>query len=710
MTSTSTRHLSTTLALTLTVGLSWGCGAAGSAFGPTFPDNQPNQISALQAQLAATTVRAEEPVVAGLIGTGEELFVYDLRAGETRWRVPVESAVGAPHVAGDLVLLHEGRGVVARRLRDGAEAFVYEDDGLHLVGAGGDGTSVAFGLSAGSTGVGLASKLVFVRGGSVAWARELPQTLGSPTVAGDLVFVPWATQNLSVLDASGAEITRLRLLDAPLGHVWREGREIYFGQRTVLRLGALAGDPAGWAQARPELRELPGNPALMVETTQAPPSPESATHRLRLAFAASASGDEGVGFADDAVYAVFYRLIFALHASDDRPVFVSAQPEDVAGVHAVAGGLYVMDAGGGLRFLDADGRRRWEVDLDFVPIVATFRPAGFVPPESADPSPPPPLHDALLEAARLADARLVPARTLAVQFMREIPEDDVTQYLIDLCEQRRTPRTLREEACVSLSQRTTGVDSMVLALRRHDSYLERTTAGPVGPLATALAAQDDRSAIPLLLDHLRDPATPDDAIAPLARALGTLEAREAAEPLRDFLTLYHSEASGAFADGLVEVTQALLRLEGIAAEPLVEDLLADPFTSPGLREGLADALEAVRAERLRAEEAGSEGEGEGASPGDADGETARRRPSHTTTAIVERLLSTSMIRLRSCLQAHEARSARVVLTLAGDGRLERINVTPTPVRACVEPVIRRIRFPGNSRNAREQIRYTIRQP
>ena len=705
MNAVATRHLLLKLALGLAGLGAVGCGASGSAFGFTFPDNQPGQLETLRARLAQVAVPDEEPVVAGIAGSADELFLADLRGGAIRWTQHVDSPVSAPHVAGDLVILPERRGVVARRVYDGSEAFVLNDRGLHLVGAGGYGDKVAIALSAGTTAIGVSSRVVYVEGGAVAWTRELDYAVGRPAVAGDMIFVPWATQNLSVLDVSGAEIARLRLLDAPLGHAFREGAEVFFGQTSLLRVGALEGAPESWPRATPALRDLPGSPALLRNTTEAPPGLESATYRLRLAFAPSASDE--VSFADGLIYAVYYRLIFALSATDDRPVYVDDEPEDVAGVHAVPGGIFVLNAAGGLSFLDASGRRLGTSELPLTPVVATFRPAGYVP-RADDAAEPGPLYDALLAAARLPDARLVPARTLAVHYLREIEQADVTQYLIDLCEQRRAPPGLRREACESLGLRRTGTDALLSSLRRHTRYLERTTAGPVGPLSTALAAQGVQAAVPLILDHLRDPATPEDEIAPLAAALGALGERAAIPPLRDFPRLYHAEARGPLAEGLVAVGAALLELEGIAAQPLLDELLDDPFTSGELQSGLAGVL-ADAQDRWNAGEA-SEG-GAGAASGELPEDTAPAstgRSSHTTTAVFERALGDSREQLQQCVRLQEdTPSARVVLTLDGEGRLERVSVTPPALRACVERIIRRVRFPGNSRDARETVRYTI---
>ena len=51
--------------------------------------------------------------------------------------------------------------------------------------------------------------------------------------------------------------------------------------------------------------------------------------------------------------------------------------------------------------------------------------------------------------------------------------------------------------------------------------------------------------------------------------------------------------------------------------------------------------------------------------------------------------------------------ARVVLAIMPDGTLQTVSVTPTPVQACVEPIVRSQTFPATRATSRQTITYTV---
>ena len=96
---------------------------------------------------------------------------------------------------------------------------------------------------------------------------------------------------------------------------------------------------------------------------------------------------------------------------------------------------------------------------------------------------------------------------------------------------------------------------------------------------------------------------------------------------------------------------------------------------------------------------GEEGEAEAEAP----------LPASTTVPVLEAALEPVMTPMRACLTAANARSARLVLDLDGDGTVRSVVVAPETLGECLEPLIRQATFRGNARNAREQVRYTLRR-
>ena len=702
------------------------CGGSGSAFGPTYPDNQASAIDQVTARLRANPAPDPAPVAVGL--TAEpQLYAVDLTSGAQRWKVAAEHPASGPQIGGPLVFLHETRGVVARDLATGAERFVVEDDALHLAGAGGEGEWSAMALTTGG-GVGAQSKLVIARGGRVQHELSVPFALGAPTVAAGMVFVPWATQNLSVLDASsGDEIARVRITDTPVARAFRVGDDLYFGQRGVFRFtsSVVSGTRADSAYFEPMDREIPGDPALMIDPYRPAPGPDSAVHHIRFVWRPGGEG-ETMRFADDTVYAVFYRFVFALDPEADAVRWVYQHPQDIVGAAAHQGGITLADQTGGFAFVGIEsGRREWSASVDAAPTVVEVRPGAHVPRGTPE-GPALSLHDQLVAAAQNTDSRLVPARKLAIHMLNSLEDPDVTGQLIVLCEDRRSPAPVRMEACARLAERTTGKEQVLAALERHERFLEGTVAPPVGPLARAAVAMEAREAAPALVAHLNDPATADDQLTPLLQALRELEATDAAESVRAFLALYHSEARDETLFGVMEAAaQTAVALEPEPAAELLERLGEDPLAAAPVRGKLREVLDAYRAaqaeaeaetaaEAAEAEEEASEGEADDADADDEDAEAEEAQlviPEEVTLPMVERALEAVRPEMTRCLGEHERRmrSARIVLVLAGDGSIQLVSVVPADLQRCLEPLVRSVEFPANSRNTRQQLTYTFRR-
>jgi hypothetical protein len=210
------------------------------------------------------------------------LFAWDLEQAEMMWSRPVE-AKSMPAVAGDLVVIHEADGIVARHLKDGGKAFDVDKD-ARLVGADGDGKFAAISLEMGeeSNPRGI---LVGAQGGKKKWTNDLKLPVGVPAVANGLVVVPWASQRISLLDAmTGEEQTRFHIMDTVVGHAFVYGENVFTGQLVVFRVNKQieAGTKEKITYYKPFARSYPSQPPFMRDGYEPLPPPSDARWRIRL--------------------------------------------------------------------------------------------------------------------------------------------------------------------------------------------------------------------------------------------------------------------------------------------------------------------------------------------------------------------------------------------------------------------------------------------
>lgn len=686
-----------------------GGGVAAGALDPTFPDNRAADLSEVLGRLSQSPPADGAGVAVGL--SDGKLFAYDLARGAIAWERPVEGLASAPMVAGDVVVTQEAAGITGRRLTDGERLFRLENPNLSLTGAGGQGNDVVLVLSTGG-GVGARSRVLAYRGATRAWEIGVDSAVGGPAVAAGLAFLPWATQNLSIVDlADGHEVARLRATDAVLGRALTAAGAVYAGQRGLFRVTGemVHGTREQAAFFEHSLRDLPGNPIFMVDPYQPPPRADSALHRIGVRWYPGGEGAE-LAPANGLVYYVFYKLVFAFDAQSGEVRWVHLHDEDLVGFEARADGLLVADAGGGLALLGAaDGRPVFRAATGQASVVVTLRGGDFASAGTAE-GPEQTLVGQLAGAAQSNDARLVPARILAIQQLAALDDPEVPAELVVICEANLVPGPVREAACAGMGSGGAGREALLDALDRHAAFLEGTTAPPVGALARALAGLREREAVPLLLAHLRDPATSERDIGVIAQALAQIGDTSAAEPLAEFLRLYHADAdSDDMVAALGAVAEAVVTLQGPVAEEVLQEVYEDPLGEERVR-GHASAALGRLADQV-VEEAEEESAQQAADEAAAEQAAQDARPERITNAIVARVLAPVEDELQTCLRADSRHpvSARVVLVLDGDGQLERISSMPESVLPCIEPHVRAQTFPGNRRGRREQITYTIRR-
>ncbi len=683
------------------------------AFGRTYPDNRLDQVSAVLARVQANPRPEQRPVVVGATARPREVFAYDLAANKLMWKRPA-SITTVPIAAGNFVITPEASSITIRDLETGNVRFEVPTDGMGLIGADGDDHVTAIVLSTGGS-MGARSKLIIVSDGNLALSESVEEPLGGPAVLGGLVFLPWNRIYLSVLETSGQEIARVRVRDDVASQAFVRDNSVFFGSAGIFRFDdkVTAGGSAGATYYRHKRDDkLPANPGFLASSSERPPAAESAVNRVSLAWSPATNG-ERLMLADDNLYLAFYRQIYALEPSGLGVRWVHQTANDSVGIKALPNTVLVVDEAGALTVLDGQGRVRAASNLGVKPIAARFRvdrlEAGAGSLEDL-----PPLGMQLVDAALNPDTRLVPVRAMAVTMLAALEDDSATTALIEICQDRATPERVRQVACVALSKRTNGSEAVIAALGRHANYLTETKAPPVGPLAEAALKTGDPRAVPHLVAHLKDPETPVEELASLLLALKSLANASDAQPIADFLRLYHADADDErMQDALMVAMQALVKLQGARAAAVLE---------PVANDALGEAAIRAEAARLLATLAPAEPDAAATPPAPGGAKTpapaAAKEPPPVKEAPPERLthehikkaLKSVEEKLGLCIRNDPKRPLTARLTLVIDGHsgdVLAVQTLPESVKACVEPLILSVPFPATKYSRRETITYTL---
>jgi outer membrane protein assembly factor BamB len=704
----------------LVLTFSFGCSGTPAAFAARYPDNVEPDFATVVNRAQAGARRVTPPIAAGVTAAGH-LYGYDLAAKRVLWETPARPRF-SPLLAGNSIVIQEGGRVVGIDIKTGSPRFQFDAGDMHLVGADGVDDRTVIALTSGQ-GTYARSQVVLMNGVQRVWNHTLAHPVGVPALTGDVVLVPWSNQYLSGLDAStGDEISRLRVRDGVISHAFVSAGHVYVGSEhgiALLSHQLLAGDLNSGAHYTPPDRELPGQPAFLYDAyaSKPLPPPESAHSRVQLTWESAVGQGNAVTLTSYNVYLIFYRFVLALDQRDYTLRWAHTHDVDVVGGRAQHDGIVLADAKGAVTYLGAEtGAPLWReqnapvsVDLEFPanqnavgaarnPSVATLN-----------------LREQLATAARDPDARLVPVRLLAVQLLSEMPDAAATGDLVSLCEDDRTTITVRKAACKLLATRTVGGEYVLRALQGHASFLAATSAPPVGALAKAASAQKELRAAPLLISHLKDPNTPTEGLPDVVQALGELGDREAIEPLRVFLKLYHADPIDEhIAKALALVPTALVRLQGPEAKPVLTAIADDGMSSDSVREAASKVLASLDAGPAGQAQATAEG----AQPAAADAPAAEaakepekpQPPAHITVDIIKQVLLPVHDPLQACIRnaQPEAFQARVVLVVE-DGQVLMVSALPEHLQPCIEPLVRSQTFPLTHLSQRDRVTYVIKR-
>lgn len=577
----------TLLALTLTA----SCGGGqtqGAPFDPRWSDDGGAAMAALQQRLASAPLPRGADVAVGVVDKGT--LVGAPLDGGAPWTFQ-HALDQRPSVAGSVVVGLGGGELFALDARSGRLLWKREAGGL-LRGAGDDGKTTAVSLM--SSTLRGTTVLAIARDGSVLRQLEdANEAIGVPAVAGGLVFLPWQKQYVSAFDIEQGNEKARTILRHQTSRALVTGGAMFFGEASVTRLDGqirLSGADKATTVTLPK-RELPGDPRWLGSGNEPLPVAAGAADRIRLYARPTASGPAGIE--GDRYVGTYLKLALGLDAKDASLAWVHAGDAPYLGGAAYAGGFALCDANGKVELLDAkSGASQGQVSLGKPLLSCVVQADGLTKPAATGR----PLTAQLVQAVAMRDAEHVTMQRVLLAELTKLPDESVTQALLDLATDTRTAPELLELARAAIAKRTNGIEPMLAALDKRYDYLAGTlVAPPVGPIADALGASGEKRAAPLLARHLLDPSTVVLDVPRAAAALEKLAGPAERPALETFFAHYRCVANDeALVPAVASVASTLLRL---GARDLVLRGAKDPFTTAEVKGRLEPLVKGAPAAR-----------------------------------------------------------------------------------------------------------------
>jgi outer membrane protein assembly factor BamB len=554
-------------------------------FSTDWTDDAGRSMESVRLKLGGARPAVGADVVVAVAGNVDKLIGQPLGQPGAKWTFahPLDSR---PILAGNVVIGSGSGELFALDAKTGHKLWARPTGGLKVHGAGDDGSVSVVTMS---RAVGEGSVLLAVlHDGSVVRQLETDKVLGAPAVLGGHAFVPWGSVYVSALDlANGHEAGRV-VLREKTSRAFTVGGALYFGEIGFFRFDHRIKDaPQNKAtHVSIPVRELPGSPKLMVPGTENPGPAASAPDRIRI-YARPTGGETALAIDTDRYYATYFRLVMAFGATKGELAWVHTHGSDIIGGASGAGSVVVCDEQGRVTMLDGKtGGVVGEQDLGEPVKSCVVQVDAFTPgnaPKSSEP-----LAVQISEALLNREAQLATAQRLLLRELATLEDETATKTLVDLASDPRTSPVILADARTALANRRNGARFMLAALGQHYDFMKDVLRPPpVGPMAQALAAMNEKGAAPLLASHLLDPTDTDDDVKRAADALVVLGSAAEVPAMKQFFGMYRASAStDEVAGGVVSVGQALVKLGGDAGRAAVDQAMNDGLTRDDVRERL----------------------------------------------------------------------------------------------------------------------------
>lgn len=569
-----------------------------SIYGLSSDDNNPAQLEKALAmrsvdQRPGPVNALGKPMLFAVSGGAQrKLIAYDAEAGAPLWTIDadVQSRVA---VGGELLAAREGTQLVIRNVRDGG---VRAKVGLagELLGVSTDGERVyVVTVQGGETPRPTWSLIAYGGDGGLRWRNDSPALLGAAVAQGGLVYSPFLTQWLSILDArTGAQLTRIRGIDEQISFVRATSDGAYFGSKTGafrLDVRAASGTRAGSTYGTVQLPKQLASADYGRDAFDPVQAGYTAYDRRRILWRAGESEGNQLGWHRELVAVHFFRFVFGLTpAGELRWAYSHPRVELVASDHAGEVVIAVARDGAVVALDAASGAQRASGKIETVePILgATFDCDGWTPPPAGEA---PSTVAALATIARDRDQRFEDVKQYAVESMAKLQGADVTRDLLAIVVDPRTPPKLKETVANLLVTRKdpAGLPALIDGLSTRADFL--TGAQPVGlvEVARAIAALGDVAiepaeqarAMAAVQAQAFDPVTPPPARLELVRALIAIGHGRQRDILRAELVTYRADPGFAGEGDLVTAIVADLVAGTPEDRETVRMVAEDPRTA-----------------------------------------------------------------------------------------------------------------------------------
>ena len=574
------------------------------AFSPHRADNVDADLAAVLARVKAAPSRPANAAAAPLIfavspSPDATLTAYDLAARRAVFSVKADIRSRVIVGRGAIFAREGEREFVARDVAAGKVIWRHAiEGGATFLGAASDGDGVTYVTEESGPRVAGRDVATIVgldaASGKRRWKIGAHSRLGAPAAREGLVFVPFASQSIAVLDGrSGEELARLRNEDEAITFVLSAPEGVFYGSRGVFRLDArsIGGrrDAASYASAK-----LPSDPMGLVrglyhfDGYNAAQAGYTAYDRNRLLWHAG----KGAPF-DGPVVLHSYRFFFGFDpASGDVKWAYSFPRHDVMASEHTGTHIVMLSSEGEIVALDArSGAEAWSGKLDGRVAGATLDVRGFSPPERITAQVD--LRETLIGIVWDPDRRFEAIKLFCVGELARLTHPNVTDDLIKVVTFEKIDRKVYEKAGAALLERVSAADVPLLVreLAIRTDYVSGARARAVDLLARASGKLATTDAVEPLLAHFRDHETALLALREVVKALDAIGSKTVLGPFREFLLTYRTDPDLAQEpDVLRRVCDALLRL-GIAHDrQLLRFVAEDPQTAPYLRNYAGELL------------------------------------------------------------------------------------------------------------------------
>ncbi len=598
------------------------CGGGNSGLGLSAEDNNPKLLaqafSMMSAPAEGRPVNATGKPLGFFVTRGKRtktLIAYDLAGKKELWRTKktIKSKVS---VGGGFLVFRSGdKQLTALDVTSGQQLWQKNISGSFL-GLAADREKAYYVVKQAAVGPKPSWAVIALNGktGTLVWTEVAQGRLGVPAAHRGLVFTPFLTQWLIVMNATtGKQITRIKGVDEQISFVQPKGKDVFFGSKFgvfLLDERAASGKRAESTYGKAKLPKFIRS-SYHWDAFDSVQTNYTAYDRNRILWRGKAAGDK-LAFSNGQVVVHTYRFLFAFGATDGKLKWAYSNPrEDVIGsVHSgKVIGFASMD--GNIRALDpATGKMVFQAKLEDQLVGASFDVEGWNPRDNIAKQSS--TVDALVAISKDRDRRFADVKKFAIASLADLPGGSASKDLLAIIQDPRTPPKIYETAVEALIKRKEpgGLRHLVAALEVKYDFIKGTKPKAVGVVSRAIFALRGKKlngglskrAAAALLVHIHSPQTELADLVGVIKALGVVGAGRELGPLRGLLLSYRGNPEFSKQTATMSATIDVLLANG---GPLERETVAyvanDGHTQPAIS---AYAKQALRQTAIQTPPAG----------------------------------------------------------------------------------------------------------